>query len=155
MRGGDSSVRSRPSAFMLLLVASLLGTALSGGPPAAGAEPPDRFKKLPRGWTLVRSTALPQDRLDAFADRLGAKVTAIANTLLEVDGKQIQINTVTCPSPAEARKGHAAILRAHGGRAAESFLDGKVVYEFVSRDAALIDRARSELGFKRPKPARK
>jgi hypothetical protein len=68
-----------------------------------------------------------------------------------VDGQRLQVNTVACATEDDAAKVRQALLRVHKGEHARCPKEGKLVFEFVTKDPRLVERAYLEMGFKPPK----
>jgi hypothetical protein len=117
---------------------------------AAAHDGPDRFKDLPKGWTVKESVVVPDQQLPTFSQRLGGQVVRLTNTTLTVDGQPFKVNTIECKTDEDAAKVHAALLRIHKGNHVNCPRDGKTVVEFNYRDSRLIERAYRDLGFKPP-----
>ncbi len=105
------------------------------------------FKNLPAGWKVIESFEVPQDQRQAIGLKLGGKITKLTNTILSIEGQQLQINIIHCSSKNEAMKVYQAELQAHSGRTANVAQKGSTVIEFAKcHDMNLINKARSGLG---------
>jgi len=112
--------------------------------PACGQNP---LKKLPPGWKTVQHTDVPAEQVSRIAASLGARIVKLSNTLLETEGKTLQVNIAECPNEAEAEKAHAAFLRAHGGSHVYALKNGRTVIELCKcSDVPLVIKAPYVLG---------
>jgi transglutaminase-like putative cysteine protease len=100
---------------------------------------------------VAESVVVSDQQLAVFSRNLGGQIVRASNTTLAVDGQRFKVNTITCKTDEDAAKVHDALLRAHNGQHEYCPRDGKVVVEFVGKDARLVERAYLELGFKPPR----
>ena len=105
------------------------------------------FDKLPEGWTIEKSFAVPKDQTAAISRRLGGRISRLTNTVLSIEGKSLQVNVIHCPTNKQAEKIYKAVLDAHSGLAASAARERHIVVEFAkSDDVELMNRARRALG---------
>ena len=133
-----------------LATSLLIVHALCGGARAGSAKAEARFKNLPQGWSLSASVVVPDAQLPAFSKKLAGDVVRISNSLLVVEGQQLQVNIVECRTDDDAAKVHETLVRLKGSREACP-REGKSVIELRCKDLRLIERAYHELGFTAPK----
>src|SRR5688572_14377395 len=128
--------------FTGLLIIALADQG-SGGSALAGpaSEGADRFRKLPKGWTVVASVVVPEQQLLAFSQKLGGAILRASNTTLAVDGQRLKVNTIECKTDEDAAKVHEALLRSHQGIQASCPREGKLLFELVAQEMRLIERA--------------
>lgn len=136
--------------ILLLTLAGWAGGLVSGGL-ASEDNGSDRFRNLPKNWTVAESVVVPEQQLAGFSRKLGGQVVRLANTTLAVDGQRLKVNTIACKTDEDAAKVQAALLQIHRGLHARCPREGKLVFEFVGNDMKLVERAYQELGFKPPK----
>lgn len=99
---------------------------------------------LPEGWTIVRVVRVPEAQLAAFGERLGGKVTGIANQILSINGGDAQLNTVTAATEADAKR---IVERLEGERRADCLRRvGKRVYEVPGLNTVRAARIWAVLG---------
>lgn len=139
---------------MVLALTGILLIGLAGGGKSAGGPAPgndaDRFKNLPKGWTLKASGVIPERQLPTYTRKLGGQIVRISNTTLTVDGQQLDVNTITCKTDEDAANVQKSLLRVHDGIHAACPKGGRSVVEFVG-NMRLIERVYQELGFKPPR----
>src|SRR6186713_1453239 len=104
-----------PSLIRMLLV--VLAAWGNGDRATAGQSLEDdrseRFRKVPRGWTLTKSFLVPDRELPTFSSNLGGQFVRISNTVLSVDGQPLRVNIFTCKTVDDALKRQAKLLRLH------------------------------------------
>lgn len=106
----------------------------------------DRFKHLPFGCAVTRAEAIPADQMAAVGRKLGASLTRLSNTTLNMQGATVQVNILETSSDDDARKLHETIAKMRKNPAF-CLLRGRTVVEFVKTDAATATKAAWELGF--------
>ena len=121
----------------------LLGFSLA----KAGTLKDDLFQDLPMGWEIINSFTVPEDQTAEIAEKLGGQIVSISNTFLSIEDKRLQVNIMNCPTPSEAEKIHANILKMKGDPAFCIRRD-KAVVEFVGDDVTLAIKFADELGLK-------
>lgn len=119
-------------------------------PVFAHSQTPERLQNLPMGWRVASSIMVDGKQTEAIGKRLGATINRLTNTTLVVDGRQIKINIITCPTEADAERAQRAMLPIHNGNHAECPRDGVLVLEIVCPDQRLIERAYDDLKLPRP-----
>ena len=136
----------------ILFAAFLLVSATA---PVSRADPPAEsfLRDLPPGLDLQSSDLIPPDQTKAIGQKLGGDVTQLTNSILNVHGRDIQVNAITASDDAAALAIHAAILKI--SPYPYCLRTGRVVIEYVGRDIdeALAVKTSYELGFV-PKPDR-
>lgn len=119
--------------------------------PCAAASPgalPSWFQNLPAGWKVINHAEIPRQQAAAIGQKLGGRVVGLTNTLLDAEGRRLQVNLLQCASDDDAEAIRKAVAEAHGGAAACALRNGKTVVEFVCDDLRLVNRAGYVLGFR-------
>jgi hypothetical protein len=109
------------------------------------------IRTIPVPWRVTSSEKIDERETAAIGAKLGGRIEALSNATLSAFGGTVQINTIVCPTTADAEKIAAAVRMAHRG--ADDFVlqDGKRVIELVGPSDELCLRASYELGL-RPMP---
>ena len=91
--------------------------------------------EMPAGWKIVSDFEVPAEQVKQIAQKLGANLSSVRNTLYDVKGKRVQLNIIVTPDAANAdklmkklrsMKGEVALLRKE-----------LIVYEFVGQNDVL------------------
>jgi len=128
----------------LVLVFALVSPCVAASPGAL----PSRFQRLPAGWKVINHAETPRQQAAAVGQKLGGRVLALTNTLLDAEGRRLQVNLFQCASDDGAEAVRKAVAKAHGGAADCAIRNGKTVVEFVCDDLRLVKRAGYVLGFR-------
>lgn len=92
----------------------------------------------PEAWKVVREV-----QVDPAQVRLPVQVEKLSNTVLEIDGRQLQVNTILCATAQDAKT-----LGVKLGHPERIFVQDKTVTELVSQDHWLLVQAIYALGYK-------
>ncbi|MFA5239475.1 MAG: DUF3887 domain-containing protein [Phycisphaerae bacterium] len=105
------------------------------------------FENLPPSWKVEQSFVAPADQTAAIGLKLGGKISKLTNTVLSIEGQNLQVNVFHCPTEKDTEKIYKAVLEAHNGLAVAAAQDGKLVIEFTKcDDVNLINRVRLAMG---------
>lgn len=107
------------------------GSASSGETLAAPTMPAD--------WTVVSDVQVPAPQVQPMGADLGAELTSVRNTVYDVRGKRVQVNTIVAPDAANAEKLMTKMLTMKGEEAL--LLKDLTVYEFVGANDVLPEIA--------------
>jgi transglutaminase-like putative cysteine protease len=135
-------------ALLLSLVLCAMISACGKGVCAGG----DQFlkdvslKQLPAGCFVSKSVVASQAQTAAIAQKLGASISRLTNTILTVQGRAIQVNLVDAQTEADAVRIHQVLSQMKSDPAL-CLLKGKRVIEYVGDDPALARKTSYELGF--------
>ena len=86
------------------------------------------------GWTVKSDEVISASKTAQISKKLGAKVTALRNTIYTVKGKKVQVNVMVAASDAEADKLVASLSKSKAPWS--SVRKGITVYEFVGDNKA-------------------
>jgi hypothetical protein len=112
------------------------------------------LKALPAGCFVTKSVVASQAQTAAIAQKFGASIARLSNTILTVQGRTIQVNLVDAKTEADAVRVHQALSQMKSDPAF-CLRIGKRVIEYVSDDPALATKTSYELGFiKKPQRVR-
>ena len=118
----------------VLIGVSLLGTS-------ARADTPDAASTLTApaldGWTVKSDVLESAKKTSPVEKKLGGKIKALRNTVYDVSGKKVQINTMQGADAAEADKLFAALSKTKPAWAVVR--KGDVVYELVGKNSAMAE----------------
>jgi len=117
-----------------------------------GSGPATPFGDLPAGWQITQSTAVAPHQRDAVAQRLGARITTLTNTVLNVHGQSLKVCTIEAATLDDAQQIEKSLVRIHQS-ARMVRRDGTKLTELVSADARLALDAKYRLGIQ-PKKVR-
>jgi hypothetical protein len=124
---------------------ALLG--LSCATSKAKEPEPVRAPEAPvlQGFTMKADLAVPAARIREIEGKLGGRIAALRNTVYEVSGRTVQLNTIVAADPADAEKLFTALSAVKPAYALVQ--KGAIVYELVGPDEATEDirRARAAL----------
>jgi hypothetical protein len=99
-----------------------------------GAHPPPA-PAMPAGWTVKSDAEIPRDKIYEVEYRLEGKIKALRNTVYDVNGKKVQLNTIV---PASANEGDKIIRILGNLKTPDSYVrKGDVIYEFVGENDVL------------------
>ena len=91
--------------------------------------------KMPPHWRVMTDFQVPADQVKTMSNRLGANLVGVRNTVYDVDGKRVQINTIVTLDAENAEK---LIIKLRTMKAEETLLQkGLTIYEFVGQNDAL------------------
>jgi len=111
-------------------------------------------QRLPGGWIVVHEVHASPDVVERFAAKLGARLTAIANQVINADAKRVQLNYVLATDAAQAGRAFAAMVEQVGKHNAVARC-GRVVVEAISGDArartAAVDALRPDARHEPPR----
>lgn len=113
------------------------------------AEP--LLRELPPGLVVEKSTELPPDQVKAIAEKLGGDIERLTNSMLNVQGRKIQVNVIAARDESNATNILAALSKIKSYPFC--MRKGQVVVEYVGKDidAALATKTSYELRLQ-PKP---
>ncbi len=133
------------------LFVSFLAIALMS--PVAVAEV-DAFRfddtSLPPGWSVRETIRVPVHQLAGFAQRLGAKVEALENQVLDVGGLATRWNVISAETPGGAKRIEATMLGMRGKDYVQR--DGRHVYEVPGNNVLLARAVFAAAGFSETEP---
>ena len=90
---------------------------------------------MPSGWNVESDVDVPSEQIDAIADKLGAKIESLRNTVYDVHGKRVQLNVIVAPDSDNADK---LMVELRTMKSEEGLLqDGRTIYEFVGKNDIL------------------
>lgn len=91
--------------------------------------------KMPAGCEVVEDHLITGADLASVEQKLGVKLTGLRNTMFEVDGKWVKVNTLVASDTTNAE----AVMAKIGDMKPIEFLvrKGLYVYEFVCQDDAI------------------
>lgn len=131
------------------------------GKPTSSAASEPLLQNLPPGISLVKSTVVAAADAARIGQRLGAKVTGLSNSNIRVFGRDLQINVIRTPSPADtdavyntlSKQKQPPFIVRHIANAGSSSQQSSFVVEYVGKniDEALVTITSYELGIV-PKP---
>ncbi len=98
---------------------------------AAGVEAPP----APDHWTISSDVSFVPADIRPVAEALTANLTALRNTVYDVGGKRVQLNTIIAATSADADAVVAALVRLKPAEFAVRH--DLIVYEFVGADDVL------------------
>ncbi len=101
----------------------------------------------PAGWQVIKRVEATGEQLSAVRQKLGCPIRAVSNTVLEKDGRRVQVNLIDGGSPECAEAVREIIVRGHGGDGRFCLREGDILAEFVGQDTPFILQSRSLLGF--------
>ena len=103
---------------------------------AASAQAP-AAPTMPTGWKVTSDQSFAQAAIKPISDRLGGTVTALRNTVYDVNGKPVKLNTIVTASEVDADKIMASL---QAMKPAEFMLrQGLIIYEFVGTNDVIPD----------------
>lgn len=138
------------------LIFMIIGVMLVMASVVKSDEPAESFlRELPAGLYLRSSVEIPLEQTKVIARKLGGNIKRITNSIIQVHGRRIQVNTVTAEDELNAQAIHAALSKMK----TYPFCLRKrnVVIEYVGADidAALAIKTSYELGLQqKPKSVR-
>ncbi len=113
----------------------------------AKANGEQMFESVPEGWKVERSFVVSKGQTATISRKLGARISKLSNTYLSIQGQQLQVNVLYCPTPNAADKIYKQVLKAHNGLTAHVARQGNSVIEFArSDDIELMNQVRRALG---------
>lgn len=91
---------------------------------------------MPVGWEVTEDFLVTQTELAQFSTAMGTTLVGARNTIFDVDGQTVQVNTVIVANEIDAEQVWTFMTNAKP----EQFLlrRGLTVYEFVGTDAVLL-----------------
>ena len=114
------------------LVVALFAVAACSS--SAGVEAPPA-PTVPDHWTISSDVSFVPADIRPVAEALDANVTALRNTVYDVGGKRVQLNTIVAATSADADAVVAALVRVKPAEFA--IRHDLIVYEFVGADDVL------------------
>lgn len=92
---------------------------------------------MPAHWTVTSDDDLGAADIAPVAQQLGADVSALRNTVYDISGKRMQLNTIVAATATDADR----IMTALGNMKSEEFFLRRelIIYEFVCADNAIAD----------------
>jgi len=128
------------SRTLFVFVGSLLVSAsfLSGcARQEAAFEEAPPAPTMPASWKITSDRSFSPADIRPVADKLRGEVTALRNTVYDVDGKPVKLNTIVTGSTADADR----IMVSLRAMKPDEFLlrRGAVIYEFVGANDAIPD----------------
>ena len=129
-------VRMRYISFCFIVSSVAIVAACSKKEAAASSVAP-AAPTMPTHWQVTSDISFPTGQIKPIAERLGGDMTALRNTVYDVNGKRVQLNTLVATDAANADrimvslreiKSDIALLRR-----------GLIIYEFVGKNDVLPD----------------
>ena len=115
------------------LLFCLASCTANSGTHASSKTPP--APEMPSGWNVESDVDVPSEQIDAIADKLGAKIESLRNTVYDVYGKRVQLNVIVAPDSDNADK---LMVELRTMKSEEGLLqDGRTIYEFVGKNDIL------------------
>ena len=90
---------------------------------------------MPAGWKVTSDLTVSKSETTDIAKKLGGEIASLRNTVYDVDGTRVQLNTIVATDEPNAERILAALRKLKDEVA--SLRDGATVYEFVGTDDAL------------------
>jgi hypothetical protein len=89
---------------------------------------------MPADWKVTSDMSFPPGQIEPIAERLGGEIAALRNTVYEVNGKRVQLNTIVARDAASADQ----IMSSLREMKPDDFLlrKGLTLYEFVGKNEA-------------------
>ena len=89
---------------------------------------------MPAGWTVKADAEIPREKIFEVEYRLEGKIKALRNTVYDVNGKKVQLNTIV---PASSNEGDKIIRILGNMKAQYAYVrKGEVIYELVGGNEA-------------------
>jgi hypothetical protein len=125
--------KTNASRWTLVVLASALLAIGACSCKDSMAHPPPA-PTLPAAWVVKADNEIPREKIFEVEYRLEGKIKALRNTVYEVNGKKVQLNTIVPASPNEGDK----IIRILGNMKAQYSYVRKadVIYELVGGNEA-------------------
>lgn len=101
----------------------------------APQDPTPPTPKMPAGWKVVEDHLFTGADLTSIAQNLGVELTGLRNTMFDVGGKPVKVNTLVAADATNA----AATMTSMGDKKPVEFLlrKGLYIHEFVCKDDAI------------------
>ena len=113
---------------LFLCLCLLFATNVFGGDVASAP-------KMPGHWKVITDAQVPMDQVNAMSSRLGANLISVRNTIYDVNGKRVQINTIAAIDPENAEK---LMAKLRSMKSEEALLrKNLIIYEFVGQNDVL------------------
>ena len=124
------------SRFLWILTSVVLVAGCSAGQSAPSAEAP-AAPTMPTGWKITSDQVFAPAAIKPVSDRLGGEVRALRNTVYDVRGKSVKLNTLVAASASDADR----IMNRLLAMKPEEFVlrQGLRIYEFVRPNDAIPD----------------
>ena len=91
--------------------------------------------KMPEHWKVITDVQVHPDQVKAMSRKLGANLINVRNTIYDVRGKRIQINTIATGDSKNAEK---LIIKLQSIKSEEAMLrKNLIIYEFVGKNDVL------------------
>jgi hypothetical protein len=91
--------------------------------------------KMPGHWKVVTDVQVPTDHVSAMSSKLGAHLISVRNTIYDVNGKRVQINTIATKDSENAEK---LMIKLRSMKSEEALLrKNLIIYEFVGQNDVL------------------
>lgn len=91
--------------------------------------------EMPRHWKVISDFQVPPKQVKYMGSKLDADLSAVRNTVYNVNGKRVQINVIVTPDKNNAEK---LMTRLRSMKIQEAVLrKGLTVYEFVGQNDVL------------------
>jgi hypothetical protein len=127
--------------MLCILVSFLYNENVLGGEVASKPE-------MPEHWIVISDFQVPVEQVKSISGKLGADLSAVRNTVYNVNGKRVQINVIVTPDSSNAEK---LMSKLKAMKAEEALLrKDLIVYEFVGQNDVLplISEGRKHLDLK-------
>lgn len=121
--------------FSLLLSVVALAILATGCNRESAAQDSGAAPEMPGGWTVVTDTVVGPARLPSLEGTLDADLVSVRNTVYEVEGKRVQLNTIRAATPNAAKRAVTVLQRMKSEQAI--LRKGATVYEFVGPNEVL------------------
>ena len=115
-------------------IAAILSVGCSEPPDTGRVEAPPA-PSMPDHWTVVIDMSFPPDDVKKVGNNLGGGLASLRNTIYEVNGKTVQLNTIVAVDEANADR---ILIRVRDKKPDELILRrGVIIYEFVCANDAI------------------
>ena len=121
------NTRSLVRCTFIVALATVAACSSSEEIAEAPAAPP-----MPANWSVVSDQTFAPAEIKPISESLGGEVSALRNTLYDVEGKSIKLNTIVAATADDADRIYAAVGKM---KPEEWFLrDDLIIYEFVGNN---------------------
>ena len=123
--------------FLLSLSFVLIAMSLAVG--CTERAPAPATPTMPADWKVKTDFLAPPGQIGPVAEKLGGEIDHVRNTVYDVNGKRVQLNTLVARNASSADKIMAALHHMKPGQFV--LRDGLTIYEFVGKDDVMPDIA--------------
>ena len=111
-----------------------LSCCTAGGASIASSDAPPA-PDMPSGWKVEIDFEVPSPHVASIAEKLGAEIESLRNTIYDVNGKRVQLNVIVTPDSENAEKLMAKLksMKSDVGLLRKNL----TIYEFVGKNDVL------------------